>query len=200
MLLPLYNHLLRDNELNMVVRALQQGKIIVYPTDSVYAFGCDAANRRAVEQICRLRHIEERNPLLALLCDSISQIRSFTLFNDDTFHLMRSCLPGPYTFILQGSSKLPKLYRERRTVGVRIPDLPVVQQLISAFGSPLMTASLRTEEGQEVEYMTDPSLIQECYGHDVAFVLDGGIGGTTPSNVIDCTGDEPVVIRGHMPY
>ena len=199
MLLPLYDGLLLERQLGLVLRSLEQGRIIVYPTDSVYAFGCDAGNRHAVEQICRLRHIGERNPQLAILCSSISQIRSFTLFDDATFRLMRSCLPGPYTFILEGSSRLPKLYRERRTIWVRIPARPVVGQLVEAFGRPLMTASLRAEADHEVEYMTDPSLIQERYGSAVAFVLDGGIGGTEPSSVIDCTGDEPVVVRGHLP-
>ncbi len=195
MILKAYNNTLSNTDLNKIVRILQSGGVIIYPTDSVYAFACDASNKNAVEQICRLRHKDVKRPELSLVCSSISQVRSFALFSDDTFKLMRAYLPGPVTFILQGNSKLPKLFKIRKTLGIRIPDHPVVSQIVDNYADPLMTASLRVDDNDDVEYMTDPELMYEKYADEVDLIIDAGIGGTQASKVIDCTGDEPIIIR-----
>lgn len=195
MLIPIYDHSLRSNDLQRITDCLQHGGVIVYPTDSVYAFGCDAANKNAIEIICRLRNKDMKHPLLSIMCENIAQVRTYALFSDDTFKLMKQYLPGPYTFILEGSSRLPKLFKNRRTVGIRIPANPVAQQLIAEYGNPLMTASLRTQPHDDVEYMTDPELIEERYRDDVSLVLSDGIGGTKPSTIIDCTNGENVIVR-----
>lgn len=194
MIIKAYNNELRPNDVNKIVTCLEKGGIIIYPTDSVYAFGCHPNQRDAIERICRLREKDLKRPLLSLVCSDISQAREYTLFNDQTFKLMRSCLPGPYTFILEGSNHLPKSFKERKTVGIRIPDHRVPNLITQALGMPMMTASLRVPDSDDIEYMTHPELIHEKYG-GVEILIDGGIGGTIPSTIIDCTGDEPTLVR-----
>ena len=199
MLLKIYNNLLTPKDMDMVVRTFRVGGIIIYPTDSVYAFGCDANNRKAVERICMLRNKDLKHPMLSIVCGNIAQIREYTLFSDDTYKILKQYLPGPYTFILEGNSRLPKLFRNnRKTVGVRIPNHPVPMQIIENYGTPLMTASLRADLSDDIEYMTDPELMEEKYGDTVDIIIDAGIGNITPSTIIDCTGDEPELVRQGM--
>ncbi len=199
MLLKVYNNELSYNDLREVMQVLREGGVIVYPTDSVYAFGCDASNKGAVERICKLRGKDMKHPELSIVCGSISQAKQFTHFSDDTFKLMRQCLPGAFTFILQGNNKLPKLFKHRKTVGVRIPDHDVVRQLLEEYGEPLMTASLRIDSVEDIEYMTDPELIYEKYADEVDIVIDAGIGGTEASTIVDCSGEnengDAVIVR-----
>lgn len=195
MLIKVYNNELSIKDLSRIMQVLRNGGVIIYPTDTVYAFGCDANNREAIERICTLRNKDLKKPSLSIICESISQIREYTLFSDDVFKLLKQYLPGPFTFILEGNSHLPRLFKNRKTVGVRMPDNKVVQQIIEEFGAPLMTASLRTDGNDEIEYLTDPELINEKYEADVDLVLDAGIGGTEPSTIIDCTDAEAVIVR-----
>ena len=195
MIVKTYNNELSSVDLNKIIQTLRNGDIIIYPTDSVYAFACDASNKNAVEQICRLRNKDVKRPELSLICSSISQVRTFALFSDDTFKLMRQLLPGAVTFILQGSSKLPKLFKDRKTVGIRISNHPIATQIVTEYAQPLMTASLRVSDNDDVEYMTDPELMDEKYSDDVKLIIDAGIGGTQASKIIDCTSDEAIVIR-----
>ncbi len=188
MLLKIYDNQLTYSDLREVTQVLRDGGVIVYPTDSVYAFGCDAANKSAVETICRLREKDARNPDLSIVCNSISQVRQYAVFSNNVFKIMRDCLPGPFTFILHGNSSLPKMFRNKRTVGVRVPDHEVVHQILKELDHPMMTASLRIDETEDVEYMTDPELIYEKYANDVNLVLDAGIGQRVASTIIDCTG------------
>lgn len=199
MLIKTYNNQLSAKDMETVVRTFRDGGIIIYPTDSVYAFGCDANNRKAVERICMLRHKDLKHPMLSIVCNSIAQIREYTLFSDDTYKILKQYLPGPYTFILEGNSHLPKLFRNnRKTIGVRVPNHPVPMQIIDMYGTPFMTASLRADLNDDIEYMTDPELMEEKYGDLVDIIIDGGIGNTVPSTIIDCTGNEPELIRQGM--
>ncbi|MGC9151068.1 MAG: L-threonylcarbamoyladenylate synthase [Microbacter sp.] len=175
---------------------LREGGVIIYPTDTVYALGCDIFQARAIERIYKYRGIEPNKANLSFICSNMSQLSEFAKVDNNTFKLMKRLLPGPYTFILNRSNRLPKLFRERTTVGIRIPDNHIARALIDALGNPILSASLHsTEENIEEEYFTDPELINEKFGNQVDAVIDGGIGGIIPSTVIDCTSDKPVVIR-----
>lgn len=175
---------------------LRDGGVIIYPTDTVYALGCDIFQARAIERIYKYRGIEPSKANLSFICSDMSQLSEFAKVDNNTFKLMKRLLPGPFTFILNRSNRLPKLFRERTTVGIRIPDNRIAHALIEALGNPILSASLRgTEENIEEEYFTDPELIDEKFGNQVDAVIDGGIGGLLPSTVIDCTGEKPIVIR-----
>ena len=196
MLLKAYNNLLSAKDMDTVVRTIWDGGVIIYPTDSVYAFGCDANNRKAVERVCTLREKDLKHPMLSIVCGNIAQVRKYTLFSDATYKLLKHYFPGPYTFILEGNSHLPKLFRNnRRTIGVRIPNHPIPLQIVEHYGAPFVTASLRAEPDDDIEYMTDPELMHEKYGSMVDLIIDGGIGNIVPSTIIDCTGNEPELLR-----
>ena len=200
MIIKAYNNQLRSNDLTLIAKTLQKGGVIIYPTDSVYAFACLPEQQNAIERICRLRNIPTKQPKLTLMCQNIAQAREYTLFSDDIFKLIRAHCPGPYTFILQGNSHLPKTFKGRKTVGIRIPDHPVTAAILNEIQSPLMTASLRTPIDNDIEYMTDPELMAEMY-HDIDIIIDAGIGNTTPTTIIDCTEEDPIILRqgeGHI--
>lgn len=194
MIIKAYNNQLRSNDLTLIAKTLQKGGVIIYPTDSVYAFACLPEQQNAIERICRLRNIPTKQPKLTLMCQNIAQAREYTLFSDDIFKLIRAHCPGPYTFILQGNSHLPKTFKGRKTVGIRIPDHPVTAAILNEIQSPLMTASLRTPIDNDIEYMTDPELMEEMY-HDIDIIIDAGIGNTTPTTIIDCTEEDPIILR-----
>lgn len=194
MIIKAYNNQLRSNDLTLIAKTLQKGGVIIYPTDSVYAFACLPEQQNAIERICRLRNIPTKQPKLTLMCQNIAQAREYTLFSDDIFKLIRAHCPGPYTFILQGNSHLPKTFKGRKTVGIRIPDHPVTAAILNEIQSPLMTASLRTPIDNDIEYMTDPELMAEMY-HDIDIIIDAGIGNTTPTTIIDCTEEDPIILR-----
>ena len=194
MIIKAYNNQLRTQDLSLIAKMLRRGGIIIYPTDSVYAFACLPEQQGAIEAICRLRNIPAKQPKLTLLCQNIAQAREYTLFSDDTFKLLRTHCPGPYTFILQGNSRLPKTFKGRKTVGVRIADHPVPDAILEEIQTPLMTASLRAPIDNDIEYMTDPELMAEFYPN-IDIIIDAGIGGTTPTAIIDCTEDSPTLLR-----
>lgn len=175
---------------------LRDGGVIIYPTDTVYALGCDIFHARAIERIYKYRSIEPGKAHLSFICSSMSQLSEFAKVDNDTFKLMKRLLPGPYTFILNRSNRLPKLFRERNTVGIRIPDNLIARTLIESLGNPILSASLHEpEEEIEEEYLTDPELMDEKFVNQVDAIIDGGIGGIIPSTIIDCTDNIPVIIR-----
>lgn len=178
------------------VEVLQSGGIIIYPTDTVYAIGCDMANQDAVERVCRIRNLDPERAMLTIMCRDISEVAEYAAQIDTpVFKLLRRNLPGPFTFVLPAGSKTPKLFRNRKkTIGIRIPDHPIVQALIEALGRPMLTTSLKTGD-DVVEYYTDPELLHEEYQKLVDAVIDGGPGGNSPSTLVDCTGSEPEVLR-----
>jgi len=194
MLIRLYEDNPNPRVVQKIANALREGGLIIYPTDTVYAIGCDIFHARAVEQICRLKDKCIGKANLSFICQDLSHISEFARLDNATFKLMKKNLPGPFTFILNGSSALPKLFKQRKTVGIRIPDNAIVRAIVEELGNPLMTTSLMQTDNQ-VEYTTDPELIDERFGHLVDMVIDGGPGGIIQSTVVDCTGEEPVVVR-----
>lgn len=195
MLVKIYPENPNPREIAKVVKALQDGELIVYPTDTVYAIGCDALNVRAVERICRMKGVNPQKSNLSIICSDLSNLSEYAKVNNATFKLMKKNLPGPFTFILPTSSELPKIYKNRKEVGIRVPDNNIVRTLVSELGNPLLTMSVHDEDDELIEYSTDPELIHEKYANQVSIVIDGGMGGIEPSTVVDCTDDEFEVIR-----
>ena len=178
--------------IDMAVDALADGEIIIYPTDSLYALGCDALNNNAIEKICKIKGIRSDKTNLSIICNSISQAAEYARISNDIFSLMKNNLPGPFTFILPALSKLPKAFKKRRTVGIRIPDNNVAQKLVEKLGHPIMTTSIQFEDE---DYGCEPELIAEQYENAADMLLDAGRGSTIPSTIIDCTSDAPEIVR-----
>ena len=194
MLIKIYNINPNPNEIRRVVEVLRQGGVIIFPTDTVYAFGCDIFNKKGVEYIIRLKKKDLRHSQLSFVCHDLSEASEYARLNDRTFKLLKDNLPGPFTFILNGSHKLPKLFKDKKTVGIRMPNNNIALEIVRELGNPMMTSSIFYHE-DTTEYITDPELIEEKYGKLVDLVIDGGEGGYIPSTVVDCTGVEPVIIR-----
>jgi len=194
LLLKLYETNPNPAQIRHIAEVLRNKGIIIFPTDGVYAFGCDIFNPSGVEFIAKLKEHDMRRANLSFICHEMSQISEFAKLDDVAFKLMKKNLPGPFTFILNGSSKLPKLFKNKKTVGIRMPDNPIALEIVRELGNPLMTSSIFTDE-KTTEYITDPELIEEKYGHQVDLVIDGGIGGIQHSTIVDCTGDDPEIIR-----
>ena len=183
-----------EAEIDKAVKVLRDGGIVIYPTDTVYALGCDALNVRAVERICQIKGINPQKVNLSIICRELSWVSEYAKLSNLYFKLLKRNLPGAFTFILPTSSSLPKIYKNRRTVGIRIPDNAITLALVEALGNPLLTTSVAIDE-EEPEYGTDPELIAERYESVADLIIDGGEGGTIPSTTVDCTGDEPVILR-----
>ena len=194
MLIKLYNENPNPRELEKVVSVLKDGGIVIYPTDTLYGMGCDALNVRAVEKICDLKGINPQKSNLSIICNDLSDISEYAKVDTPTFKLMKRNLPGPFTFILPTTSSLPKIYKNRKTVGIRVPDNPIIREIVSMLGNPVLNASVK-DEHDEIEYTTDPELIHEKWGDVADIVIDGGFGGIEPSTVVNCTSDEPEIVR-----
>lgn len=194
MILKIYNENPNQKELSKVVEVLKNGGLVIYPTDTVYAMGCDALNVRAVEKICDFKGINPQKSNLSIICYDLSNISEYAKVETSTFKLMKKNLPGPFTFILKTTSSLPKLYKNKKTVGIRIPDNNIVRELVRLLGNPILTTSVKDDD-EIIEYTTDPELINEKYEHFVDLVIDGGYGGVEGSTIVDCTEDEPNIIR-----
>ena len=195
MIVKLYEESPTQREIDKVVEVLCEGGIVIYPTDTLYAFGCDALNVRAVEKICALKGINPQKNNLSIICYDLSDVSEYAKVNTATFKLMRRNLPGPFTFILYTTSTLPRIYKNKKTVGIRVPDNNIIRELVLQLGNPIMTTSIFGDESEAVEYRTDPELIHEKWGNIADIVVDGGEGGLEPSTVIDCTKDLPEIIR-----
>jgi tRNA threonylcarbamoyl adenosine modification protein (Sua5/YciO/YrdC/YwlC family) len=181
-------------EILRVVDILREGGLVIYPTDTVYAMGCDALNVRAVEKICQLKGSSLHKHKLSIICYDLSNISAYAKVNNAAFKLMRKNLPGPFTFILPTGSELPKIYKNKKEVGIRVPANNIIRHLVNELGVPIMSTSIRDED-HLIEYTTDPELIYEKYDGRVDIVIDGGYGGTEPSTVVDCTKDPFDIIR-----
>ena len=194
MIIKLYEDNPNPREILEVVKILKEGGVIVYPTDTLYAFGCDITNAKAVEKICAIKNIDPVKMPLSFVCSNISHVSNYSFIDNKLFKILKSCLPGPFTFLLKGNSNLPKLFKKKNVVGIRIPDNKIALAIVEALGNPILSSSVPINE-DEIEYSIDPELIEEFYGNRVDCVIDGGIGETEPSTIIDCTGDEPEVKR-----
>ncbi len=194
MLIKIYNENPNTREIDKVVSALQDGGIVIYPTDTLYAFGCDALNVRAVEKICNLKGINPEKSNLSIICNDLSIISEYAKVDTPTFKLMKRNLPGPFTFILPTTSSLPKIYKKKKTVGIRVPDNNIIREIVIRLGNPVLSTSI-IDENDEIEYITNPELIHEKWQDFADIVIDGGIGGIEPSTVIDCSTGEHDIIR-----
>lgn len=203
MLLKIYPENPNPREIAKAVSVFRDGGLVVYPTDTVYAIGCDALNVRAVERICRMKGVNPQKSNLSIICYDLSNLSEYAKVSNAAFKVMKKNLPGPFTFILPTSSELPKIYKNRKEVGIRVPDNNIVRTLVAELGNPILTMSVRDEEDEWMEYTTDPELIHEKFARQVDLVIDGGIGGWEPSTVVDCTTDEFEIVRqgkGELEY
>lgn len=175
-----------------IVKALDNGGIIVYPTDTIYAIGCDAMNNNAIEKICNIKSMKSAKTNLSIICADISEVSQYAKFDNSQFKVMKTNLPGPFTFILPALSKLPKAFKGRRTVGIRIPDNEIALAIVNALGRPILSTSV---EGKDDDYICEPELIAENYERSIDIVINAGRGSTIPSTVVDCTQDDIEVLR-----
>ena len=195
MLLKLYNKNNNPVDLQRVVDLLNDGGLIIYPTDTMYAIGCHGLKERAIERICRLKDIDPKKNNLSIICYDLSSISEYAKVDNATFKLMKRNLPGPFTFILNGTTRLPKIFRNRKEVGIRMPDNPIIREIARLLDAPIMTTTLPHDEDEDIEYVTDPELIDEKWGDTVDLIIDGGIGNMEGSTVVDCTQGEAEIIR-----
>ena len=193
--LKLYSDNPNQNYIDEAVEALRAGEIVIYPTDTLYALGCDALNNRAIERLCRIKGINPDKNLLSVVCDELSQVAEYARVDNRAFRLLKEYLPGPFTFVLPASTTLPKVFKGRKTVGVRIPDNNIARALARALGHPVLSSSVELED--EYETPDGEALGLRYEGQpEVSIILDGGEGGFTPSTVVDCTDSSaPEIIR-----
>ena len=198
MITKIYTDNPNPREVRRVADLLMQGGIVVLPTDTLYAFACSMEFKRSVETIAQLKGFSLKKAKYSMLCSSLSMASEYVRPMDkDLFGLLKGCLPGPYTFIMDANNNVPRNYlNPNKTIGVRVPDNPILQAIVEALGCPLIGTSVRqVDSEQEVEYLTDPELIHEAFGHRVDMVVDGGLGEDEPSTVVDCSGGELEVVR-----
>ncbi len=196
MLLNIHPDNPQQKHIQSVVDCLRKGGIIIYPTDTVYAFGCDIMNKNAVEKICQIRNIKPEKANFSFVCNDLSQLSKYARHVDNTiFRLMKKALPGPYTFILEASNDVPKIFKaKKKTIGIRVPNNNICEAITSLLGNPIMSASLKADD-EIIEYITDPELIFEKYEKQIDIVINGGFGNNEPSTVIDCSEGNPILIR-----
>lgn len=183
---------LSERQLNELCRDLGDGATMIWPTDTLYAVACDALNPKAIERVCALKKINPDKTNLSIVCSSISQAAEYARISDKTFRLLRDNTPGPYTFICPAASLLPRAFKGRKIVGIRITENPINSAVVERLGHPVLTTSI---EFDDPDYATDPSLISEAYNDKVDIMIEATPGGVEPSTVIDCTGSDADVIR-----
>lgn len=196
MLVKIYPENPNPRQVDMVVNSLKAGGIVVFPTDTVYGLGCDIYSHKAAERVAAIKGTKLERAEFSFIFSDLSHISDFVKQIDkNVFKLMKKNLPGPYTFILPANQNVPKIFKgKKKTIGIRIPDNPIVIEIVRILGNPLLTTSVHDED-EVIEYTTDPELIHEKYGDKVDIVVDGGYGSNIASTVIDCTGEEPVIVR-----
>lgn len=197
MLLKIYPENPNPKHIARVTDVLGSGGIVVYPTDTVYGMGCDIFEQKTIERIAQLQNIRVENAMFSFICHNLSQLSDYCkVLDNNTFKLMKKNLPGPFTFIVQANNQVPKIFKnKKKTVGIRIPDNPIILEIVREFGRPVLNSSIHDIEDDIIEYMTDPELINERFGNKVDLVVDGGEGHIEVSTIVDCTGNEPVIIR-----
>lgn len=194
-LLKIYEDNPNEAAVKKAVEVLKNGGLIIYPTDTVYGLGCDITNLKAVEKVAKIKAIKLEKANLSFICSDLSHISDYVKQIDTaTFKLLKRALPGPYTFILPGSSNLPKVFKNKKTVGIRVPDNNIIRAIVKELGNPIISTSIHDED-EVLEYSTDPELIFEKWQNQIELVIDGGYGNNVPSTIIDLSGNEPEVIR-----
>ena len=193
--IKLYNENPNEKEIAKIVEVLRNGGLIIYPTDTVYGLGCDITNTKALEKIARIKGVKHEKANFSFVCSDLKNLSDYVKqIDSSTFKLLKRALPGAYTFIMQGNNNLPKDFKKKKTVGIRVPDNLIARTIVERLGNPIVSTSIYDED-DVIEYTTDPELIFEKWQNLVDIVIDGGYGDNTASTVIDLSGDEPVVIR-----
>ena len=193
--IKLYNKNPNEKEIAKIVEVLRNGGLIIYPTDTVYGLGCDITNTKALEKIARIKGVKLEKANFSFVCSDLKNLSDYVKqIDSSTFKLLKRALPGAYTFIMQGNNNLPKDFKKKKTVGIRVPDNLIARTIVERLGNPIVSTSIYDED-DVIEYTTDPELIFEKWQNLVDIVIDGGYGDNTASTVIDLSGDEPVVIR-----
>jgi len=184
-----------EASIKKVVEVLRDGGLVIYPTDTVYGLGCDITNTRALERIAKIKGVKLEKANFSFICSDLSNLSDYVKQIDTaTFKILKRSLPGPYTFILPGNNDLPKEFRKKKTVGIRIPANNIALEIVRMLGNPIVSTSIHDED-EVLEYSTDPELIFEKWQHQVEVVIDGGYGDNIGSTIIDLSGYEPVVLR-----
>ncbi|WP_282037063.1 L-threonylcarbamoyladenylate synthase [Saccharicrinis aurantiacus] len=196
MLLKIYPENPNPKDIRFIAEELRKGKVIIYPTDTIYGIGCDINNTKAVERVARIKNINLKKDHLSFICYDLSHISDYTKnINNNVFKIMKRNLPGPFTFILDANSNVPKLFKNnKKTVGIRIPDNNIIRELINELGHPILSTSV-IDDDEIIEYTTDPELIYEKYHKLVDIVIDGGFGDNSPSTIVNCTNGDVELIR-----
>jgi len=196
MLIKIYPENPAPRQIRQVVQTLNAGGTIIFPTDTVYGMGASIYQNKAIDNIIRLKGIKRKDVNFSFIFNNLSMLSEFTKpFGNDIFRMMRRNLPGPFTFILNANNKIPKIFQsKKKTIGIRIPDNPILMEIIEQLGHPILTTSIYDED-EVVEYTSDPMLIDLSFGNKVDLIIDGGFGDNRPSTVIDCTSESPEIIR-----
>lgn len=194
MLLHLHPQNPQTRNVKTVVESLQKGGVIIYPTDTIYGLGCDIFQHKAIERICAIKQVNPIKAQLSFICYDLSDLSKYTKsISTPLYRLLKSYLPGPYTFILPASKEVPKILKSKKdTIGIRVPDNLIARTIVKELGHPIISTTL---PGEMVEDYTDPEIMYTNFNKQVDIVVDAGIGGMIPSTIIDCTGEEPVLIR-----
>lgn len=184
-----------EKALERVADVLRRGGLIIYPTDTVYGIGCDITNIKAMEKVAKIKGVKLKRANFSFICYDLSNLSDFVRQIDTpTYKILKRALPGPFTFVLPGNNNLPKAFKNKKTVGIRIPDNNIIRSLVKVLGNPIVSTSIHDEDDL-LEYTTDPELIYEKWGNKVDLVIDGGYGGNVPSTIIDLSDGEFTVIR-----
>ena len=197
MLVRLSEKNISAQSVSQVVQCLKNGGIIIYPTDTVYALGCDVTQTRAIERICRLKKIKPEKSNFSFVCSDLSHLSEYArAIPNHVFRVMKKALPGPYTFILEANANVPKLLKQnKKTVGIRVPDNAICKAIVEELGNALISTSLHDSSDDIMEYFADPQIIEQQHGRDVDMVIDGGFGNIYPSTIIDCSGEDFEIVR-----
>lgn len=191
----IYNENPNEKEIAKVVQILRNGGLVIYPTDTVYGLGCDITNTKALEKIAKIKGVKLEKANFSFICADLSNLSDYVKQIDSaTFKILKRALPGPYTFILPGNNNLPKDFKKKKTVGIRVPDNNIARIIVERLGNPIVSTSIHDKD-DVIEYTTDPELIFEKWQNIVDAVVDGGYGDNTASTVIDLSGNEPIIIR-----
>jgi tRNA threonylcarbamoyl adenosine modification protein (Sua5/YciO/YrdC/YwlC family) len=195
MLVRLYDENPNQKEIDKIVEMLKDGAVIIFPTDTIYGIGCDITKSKAVERVARIKNVKPENADFSFILYDLSQISNYCKpFSNAIFKLKKN-LPGAFTFLLQANSNVPKLFKNsKRNIGIRIPSNNIIRNIVKELGNPVLSTSVHHDD-VVLEYITDPELIDEKYGHLVDLVIDGGYGGNKPSTIVDCTTGEAEIIR-----
>ncbi|WP_072881674.1 L-threonylcarbamoyladenylate synthase [Flagellimonas taeanensis] len=194
-LIRLYEENPNPRQVEKIVEVLRRGGLVIYPTDTVYGLGCDITNSKALQRIARIKGIKLEKANWSFVCADLSNLSDYVRqIDSSTFKILKRTLPGPYTFILPGNNNLPKDFKKKKTVGIRVPDNAIAQALVTGLGNPIVSTSIRDED-DILEYTTDPELIFEKWQNLVDIVINGGYGGNVASTVIDLSEGEPLIVR-----